>query len=86
MKRNNNHVNHNVHRRSNNGVVVVKGNKTNAKASFSSTRFVDRPESRIIIKDWGVKRPGNIIPICNLKDLQMVKRRYTIIEFKNKKE
>ena len=81
MKRNNNHVNLNVHRRNNNIVVVVKGNKTNTKVSISSKCLVYRPESRMIIKDWGINRPGNIVPVRNLKDLQMVRRKYSIIEF-----
>lgn len=81
MKRNNNHVNLNVHRRNNNIVVVVKGNKTNTKVPISSKCLVNRPESRMIIKDWGINRPGNIVPVRNLKDLQMVRRKYSIIEF-----
>lgn len=84
MKRNNN-VSLNVYRRNNN-VVVVKGNKTNTKVSISSKCLVCRPKNRMIIKDWGINRPGNIIPVRNLKDLQMVRREYSIIEFEKRKE
>lgn len=75
-----------VNRRRCDVFVATKAKSSNTEISVPAIRLANLPKNRMIIKDWGANRPGIIIPVCNLKDLQMIRRKYTIIDFKNRKE